>query len=280
MTWPVPGVKPPTAAKLQWGYQRSPTHVHNGIDVPAREGTPVVAAAAGVVTHAAPQWRQGFSGYGGHVVMAVPSSPPEWHLYAHLAAVDVAPGHRVQAGQRIGTVGRTGGTAADPTALLGSGAHLHFERSPRAYPQASALPRLDPRPVVQMRSLADLSELFVNLRAAVVDRGGKVRPGIALELAARALELVEAFRLWADKSAPGYAPWDKPDVLRDEQYQAWEAKYEAMRKALGYSAATLPEVNPNDPIGIGPAIERVLGGAAVGLLAIGGLYLLLTSRRG
>jgi murein DD-endopeptidase MepM/ murein hydrolase activator NlpD len=39
-------------------------------------------------------------------------------LYAHLASYDVQIGDRIQAGQRLGEVGRTG--------IKDSGAHLHF----------------------------------------------------------------------------------------------------------------------------------------------------------
>lgn len=285
MVWPVPGVAVPSSAKLSWGNQRA-THTHNGQDIPAREGTPVVAAAGGRVTHAAPQWAQGFSGYGGHVVVAVPSSPPEWHLYAHLAAVDVEPGAVVATGQRIGTVGRTAGTPTDPSALFAAGgAHLHFERSPRPYPLANTAPRLDPAPAwgVPMRSLAELSQLFTELRGAAVDRAGKLRPGVAPEAAARALQLADRFRVWADGSAPGLR--DKPAVYRDAEYQRWEREYMAMRAELGGAAAAkLPEIDPEEKPGALPelerGVERVLGAAGAALLALGALYILLNSRRG
>jgi Peptidase family M23 len=276
VTWPVPGARVPSSSKLQWGNQRSPTHTHNGLDIPAPEGTPVVAARAGRVEQASAQWQQGFSGYGGHVVIA---SGPERDLYAHLAAVAVAPGQVVQAGERIGSVGRTAFTAADRTALLKSGPHLHFERSPRAYPQASELPRLDPLPILggPMRSLADLSALFVGLRAAVVDRAGKVRPGVAPAHAAIALKLADEFRVWADQTAPGLPPWEKPSVFRDREYARWETAYMQMRKDLGAAGAPLAEVDPSDPLGFGGALgstlERAVGGLAVGAGLVLGLML-------
>jgi hypothetical protein len=116
--------------------------VHRGIDLPRVEGTPVFAVADGVVEHASAQWEQGFSGYGGHIAIA--HSDGTRALYAHLSQVMVPRGRRVFAGELIGRVGRTAFTAADHSALLQSGPHLHFEISPRAYPQGSELSRVDP----------------------------------------------------------------------------------------------------------------------------------------
>jgi len=134
----------PTRGKGAWRYKRSATHLHRGVDIQAPEGTPVYAVADGRVTHARAELGQGFSGYGGHVVLdtsKVGRGP--WVLYAHLSGVDVAPGAVVSRGEQIGAVGRTCFSRADPQRLCG-GAHLHFEVSPRPYPQASEAERIDP----------------------------------------------------------------------------------------------------------------------------------------
>lgn len=111
---------------------------HNGIDMlaPAQRrkgGEPVPAKARsvskGVVTHAGESGK-GFGGYGPqHVV--VKTDGGVWLLYAHLGAVSVRPGDSVTLGSKIGTV--------DPGI-----AHLHFEVSPRPYPQRHTEARLDP----------------------------------------------------------------------------------------------------------------------------------------
>jgi murein DD-endopeptidase MepM/ murein hydrolase activator NlpD len=120
--------------------RRTPSHLHRGIDLIAPEGTPVFATADGTVTHARAAFERGFSGYGGHVVIATGG---RWLLHAHLSAVDVAPGERVRRGELLGRVGRTCFTEEDPKKLC-AGAHLHFEVSPTPYPQRSEAPRLDP----------------------------------------------------------------------------------------------------------------------------------------
>ena len=86
---------------------------HNGIDLGARIGTPVLAAASGVIEDV------GLRGnYGKYVRIR-----HDGHLqtsYAHLSrfAAGVRPGARVTRGQRIGFVGETG---------VATGPHLYFE---------------------------------------------------------------------------------------------------------------------------------------------------------
>lgn len=85
--------------------------VHTGLDFAASTGTPVVAAAAGVVREAG---REG--AYGRRVVIMLPDGTET--TYNHLSAIGVRVGERVAAGERVGRVGASGNT---------TGAHLHFE---------------------------------------------------------------------------------------------------------------------------------------------------------
>jgi murein DD-endopeptidase MepM/ murein hydrolase activator NlpD len=103
-TFPVPG-----AASCSRGF--SPAERHFALDIPAAEGTPVVAARAGVVVRAAPHPR-----YGEMVIVA--HTNLVYTLYAHLASVAVGAGDGVAQGDRLGGVGRTGNA---------TGPHLHFE---------------------------------------------------------------------------------------------------------------------------------------------------------
>lgn len=84
---------------------------HNGIDYAAPMGTPVRSVGDGVVEFAG--WQ---NGYGNTIVLR--HSGNRTTLYAHLSRTDVRKGQRVEAGQRIGAVGRTG---------WATGPHLHFE---------------------------------------------------------------------------------------------------------------------------------------------------------
>ncbi|WP_175960465.1 MULTISPECIES: M23 family metallopeptidase [Burkholderia] len=92
---------------------RGSWHEHNGIDLAAPTGTPVYAAAAGVVSRIATH-----RSYGKYVVVDHGASL-ETH-YAHLSAfgADLRVGRRIAAGGYVGAVGQTGSA---------TGPHLHFE---------------------------------------------------------------------------------------------------------------------------------------------------------
>jgi hypothetical protein len=85
---------------------------HAGIDLPAASGAGVIAAGPGRVTWA------GYRAGGWGILVVVAHGHGVRTLYAHLSAVDVRVGDRVQAGFELGRVGSTG----DAT-----GPHLHFE---------------------------------------------------------------------------------------------------------------------------------------------------------
>jgi lipoprotein NlpD len=85
---------------------------HEGIDLPAPTGTPVLAAADGEVVYAG----DGIRGYGNLVVLQHPGDLLT--VYAHNSAVFVTQGQRVRGGERVAAVGQTG---------RATGPHLHFE---------------------------------------------------------------------------------------------------------------------------------------------------------
>lgn len=148
--FPVEGAHWPSAKKLQFGFERSDRHTHQGVDIAAPEGTRVFAAVGGEVVKVCNQDSacSGFSGYGKVVVVETARSgdvPRLWWLYAHLQAVGVREGDLVRSGAPIGTVGRTYYPRSNPTANFQSGPHLHFEVSPRPYPQDSEGWRYGPR---------------------------------------------------------------------------------------------------------------------------------------
>ena len=89
--------------------------LHSGIDMAARQGTPIYATGDGVVRVAARN-PQGFGGYG--IVAVIDHGFGFQTLYAHMASVTVRPGRHVKRGEQIGTVGSTG---------MSSGSHLHYE---------------------------------------------------------------------------------------------------------------------------------------------------------
>lgn len=86
---------------------------HHGVDIFAPRGTPVVAAAAGVVR------RANETPIGGRVVWLRDPERGQSLYYAHLDRQGVRAGERVEAGDTIGWVGNTGNARSTPP-------HLHF----------------------------------------------------------------------------------------------------------------------------------------------------------
>ena len=98
-----------------FGYRYHPilhiTRLHAGIDFAAPNGTPVRAAASGIIIAA--QYMRGF----GNMVSIAHGSNLQT-VYGHLSRFYVHPGQRVTKGQVIAASGATG---------LATGPHLHFE---------------------------------------------------------------------------------------------------------------------------------------------------------
>jgi murein DD-endopeptidase MepM/ murein hydrolase activator NlpD len=85
---------------------------HDGIDIMAREGTHILAAADGLVGYADNR----VQGYGNLLVILHADGTST--LYAHCRAIFVAAGEHVRRGQIVAEVGSTG---------ISRGPHLHFE---------------------------------------------------------------------------------------------------------------------------------------------------------
>lgn len=97
----------------RWGAVGAWSRYHTGQDLSAPVGTPIYAAAPGVVS---PSNAGGWAG--NHVIIKHSDGST---LYAHMASTAVKPGQEVKAGDLIGYVGMTGRTF---------GPHLHFEYYP------------------------------------------------------------------------------------------------------------------------------------------------------
>jgi murein DD-endopeptidase MepM/ murein hydrolase activator NlpD len=109
---PVAGVKP-SGLRDTWHGARGEGRKHEGIDIFARRGTPVLSSTEGVVL------RVGSNRLGGQVVWVL-GPGGQRHYYAHLERYgDVHAGMRVAPGQVLGYVGTSGNAAGTPP-------HLHY----------------------------------------------------------------------------------------------------------------------------------------------------------
>ncbi|MFJ1564785.1 M23 family metallopeptidase [Streptomyces erythrochromogenes] len=89
---------------------------HSGQDFAVPVGTPVNAAAAGVVVKAGPNGGGDGPAYGNAIVIKHANNT--YSQYAHLSKIQVKVGQKVSVKQRIALSGNTGNS---------SGPHLHFE---------------------------------------------------------------------------------------------------------------------------------------------------------
>ena len=122
LLWPVPHATVsqgfgPTPFAFEASYAGFP-HFHTGIDLSVPLGTPVFAAADGVVVLARPMTDTAGAliGYGNYVIVQHDAGLKT--LYGHLLAIGVKEGEQVKRGQLVGLVGSTGNS---------TGPHTHFE---------------------------------------------------------------------------------------------------------------------------------------------------------
>jgi murein DD-endopeptidase MepM/ murein hydrolase activator NlpD len=112
MTCPVAG---PNSFIDSWGFPRSGGRTHEGTDIMAASGAPVVAITDGRIT---------FEGYGTISGNWIILSGDDGHTYMYMHnRENLVSGGRVRTGEQIATVGDTGNAVGTPP-------HVHFEYHP------------------------------------------------------------------------------------------------------------------------------------------------------
>ncbi len=112
MRWPLPGYY---RLSDDYGMRNDPfggpgQKMHNGIDIPAPAGTPIIAAYDGQVAWSYYNWSAGNW-------IGIDHGDGIYTVYMHMSAMLVSEGEYVKAGDTIGLVGTTGSS---------TGNHLHF----------------------------------------------------------------------------------------------------------------------------------------------------------
>ena len=111
-----------------WGAQRA-GHLHQGVDLVARRGTPIIAIESGYVVRAGVQSN-------GAIRVVMQGGSGAKYFYGHMDSITVGGGSRVSRGQVIGYMGDTGSRGA---------VHLHFEYWPSGRESAA----VDPYPLLR-----------------------------------------------------------------------------------------------------------------------------------
>ncbi len=143
-----------------WGANRDGgARRHEGVDIFAKRGTPVVAAVDGRIS------RTGNTGLGGKQVWLRDGILGNSLYYAHLDSIMVQSGTSVKIGDTLGTVGSTGNAE-------GGAPHLHFG----IYSVGGAV---DPYPYIRKRSVPHFRKgSFQNSGKILAGRNLRLGPGL------------------------------------------------------------------------------------------------------
>jgi murein DD-endopeptidase MepM/ murein hydrolase activator NlpD len=221
---------------------------HHGIDIFAKHGTPVVAAATGYVR------RVGTSRLGGNIVWLRDDRGHALY-YAHLDRSAVTEGARVEPGDTIGFVGNTGNAITTPP-------HLHFGVYRRGegpidphwfvHRDARRLPRL----------VADTALLGAWVRVPRSDLPVRIAPDAAAEPVRRlprhgAMRVVAAVGSWYRVRLPdgttGYVPSGAIEPAERALGTAALARIEPVLARPAHPAAphdVLSEARPGDSVSV------------------------------
>jgi murein DD-endopeptidase MepM/ murein hydrolase activator NlpD len=120
----------PAKGTLTSGYGPRWGRMHRGIDIAAPTGTPIHAAADGVVERAG--WNNGGYGY----LVDIRHTDGTLTRYGHNSRILVQPGQTIQQGQQISAMGSTG---------FSTGPHLHFEVHPSGKGAVNPIAFLPPK---------------------------------------------------------------------------------------------------------------------------------------
>jgi murein DD-endopeptidase MepM/ murein hydrolase activator NlpD len=153
LAFPVAGRDARIARSLFGAPRDAGRRSHHGIDLFAPRGTPVVAAAPGIVR------RVGETDLGGNVVWLLDPRREQSLYYAHLDRQLVNAGDVVQVGDTLGLVGNTGNARGTPP-------HLHFGIYRRGQGPVDPLPFIDTRRGTPVDITADTSLIGARVRVA------------------------------------------------------------------------------------------------------------------
>jgi len=239
------------------GGQRS----HQGIDIFARRGTPVLAAGAGIAYASDNR-------LGGKVVWVRDPLRGRSLYYAHLDSQTVGAAERVEAGDTLGFVGNTGNARTTPP-------HLHFG----IYRRGEGA--LDPYPFVHqprgsVAVLAADTAAFGAWRRVAGRRGAVLRVGP--DDRAAVLDTLPARTALRVEGASGrYYRVRLPDGSGGYLAAAGTASAET---PVARTTAARPEAVRDRPTRVAAAVDSVRSGSAVPVLGRFGEFLLVRTAHG
>jgi murein DD-endopeptidase MepM/ murein hydrolase activator NlpD len=186
-----------------WGAERDGgIRSHEGIDIRAKRGTPVVASKDGFIT------QTGTNNLGGKIVFLSAGGSPYSLYYAHLDSQFVSVGTRVKIGDTLGLVGNTGNA-------ITTAPHLHFGIYARGAGSVNPLPFINDRkekiPGLPKRSrwLGDSARirkkatLFISPRFSATEKISSLAANTTVRIIG---ETAKGYRISLPDGTKGYIP--------------------------------------------------------------------------
>ena len=244
LVFPVTG-RDSRAVQSFWGADRDGgRRQHEGVDIFAPRGTPVIAAADGFVS------RVGDTRIGGKVVWLRDTERGQSLYYAHLDSQLVRSGQRVQIGDTLGLVGNTGNARGTPP-------HLHFG----VYRRGEGA--VDPYPFVH-QPRATIPTLAAD--TSVLGRFARVaRAPVALRSApdVRASTLVSLERLTAVRLLGASGAWYR--VALPDGTPGWVSAraLEPATRPVRSERVTVASAVHDEPMSLASVVDSIGVGAAV-----------------
>jgi len=236
------------AAQSLWGVDRDGgRRSHEGVDIFARRGTPVLATSAGIIN------RVDVTNLGGKVVWLRDPIRNANIYFAHLDSQYVQNGDRVQVGDTLGFVGNTGNARTTPP-------HLHFGVYRRGEGAVNPAPFIrQPRGEVAQMT-ADLQQLGSTVRLRTGGIRLRAAPGLRTPVIR---ELSEHTPLRVLGGSGDYFRVRLPDGVQG--YVAARLT-EDVSRPLGQQAMAAQQTVRSAPTRAAPAVARLDQGTEVPVL--------------
>lgn len=256
LAFPVQG-QDPRAILSSWGVDRDAgRRTHEGVDIFAARGTPVLATSDGVVN------RVQVTPLGGNVVWLRDATRNSNIYFAHLDSQAVRSGQRVSTGDVLGFVGNTGNART-------TNPHLHFG----IYRRGEGA--VDPAPFIRMPrgTLADLTANLAQLGSWVrmKNEGSRLRAAPGLRTDVRR----ELGRHTALQVLGGSAEWYRVRLPDGMQGYVAARLTEPLDEPVGTRVAVAHEVVRATPERASPVMTSLVAGAALPVLGRFDDYLLV-----
>jgi murein DD-endopeptidase MepM/ murein hydrolase activator NlpD len=254
LAFPVDG-RNERAIQSGWGAARDGgRRSHEGVDIFAPRGTPVLAAADGVVR------RVNVTRLGGKVVWVRDLARNASLYFAHLDSQVVRPGQRVRVGDVLGYVGNTGNARA-------TSPHLHFGIYRRGEGAVDPAPFLLQPPGVLAELTADVAELGAWRRTGRSEIRLRVAPSGRAEVV-RALDRYTPVRVLA-----GSGSWYRVRLPDGATGYVAARLTEALDRPLETRMASAPSPLLREPVAGAAVVSELDAGLALPVLGLYGRYL-------